>query len=132
MACGIIILFLFVSSINSLANKKSNKKQESSSMVSVTDYASAVENKLVDLICANFYRLCITAFLFNFSAYFLWTVIPLKANELGASSMELAIIQAVSYGLGALFSPIAGKLADKINPYLLFRIADLFFIAFVI
>ncbi|BFU24849.1 major facilitator superfamily transporter, putative [Entamoeba histolytica HM-1:IMSS-B] len=88
--------------------------------------------KVINAIKSNFYRLCITGLLFNFSAYFLWTVIPLKANDLGASSLELALIQAVSYGLGALFSPVAGKLTDLINPYLLFRIADLFFIGCVV
>ncbi|ELP87781.1 hypothetical protein EIN_411340 [Entamoeba invadens IP1] len=89
-------------------------------------------NVILRYILSNFYRLLISSFLFNFSAYFLWTVIPLRANDLGASSLELAIIQAVSYGLGAFFSPFAGKLTDLINPYLLFRIADVFFITCVV
>ncbi|KAL7716836.1 Major facilitator superfamily transporter [Entamoeba marina] len=86
--------------------------------------------KVKDLLLSNFYRLCLTAFLFNFSAYFFWIVVPLLADDIGATSLELSIIQAVSYGLGAFFSPFAGKLTDLVNPYLLFRIADLWCLYF--
>ncbi|ELP90795.1 hypothetical protein EIN_026640 [Entamoeba invadens IP1] len=79
----------------------------------------------------NFPRACYTGFVFNFANYFYWLVVPLIMNDKGGSTFDLSLLQTVGFVIYAVLSPIAGKLGDKVNPYIIVRVGFLFFIAAV-
>ncbi|KAL7718012.1 Major facilitator superfamily (MFS) profile domain-containing protein [Entamoeba marina] len=80
----------------------------------------------------NFPRACLTGFLFNFANYFYWIVVPLLANEQGASTFQLSLLQSIAFVIYSILSPFCGKIGDKFNPYIIIRIAFCFFIAAVV
>ncbi|BFU20321.1 major facilitator superfamily transporter, putative [Entamoeba histolytica HM-3:IMSS] len=76
----------------------------------------------------NFPRACLTGFLFNFANYFYWLVVPLIMNDKGGSTFDLSLLQTVGFIIYAVLTPICGKIGDKFNPYIVIRIAFVFFI----
>ena len=84
------------------------------------------------LVVSNFPRACFTGFLFNFASYFYWLVVPLLCADMGGSTFQLSLLQTVAFVIYSFISPICGKLGDKLNPYILIRIAMLFFVAAVL
>ena len=69
------------------------------------------------------WRYCLAGFLFNLLAFVFWTVVPIRAVNLGASSTQLALLQtssSVVYVLSALFS---GGLSDRVSRSLLAKLS---------
>ena len=68
------------------------------------------------------WRYCIAAFIYDWFVFVYWTAVPVRAEGLGASSTQLALLQAAStipYVLNSLF---IGTLADRWSKSLLARL----------
>ncbi|KAL7722756.1 Transporter [Entamoeba marina] len=74
----------------------------------------------------NFPRQLLCGFLYNTSCYFYWIVVPLLANDQGATATQLALLQVVCYVTYSILVPFGGKISDFINTFLLFRVAFIF------
>ncbi len=71
------------------------------------------------------WRYCIAAFIYDWFVFVYWTAVPVRAEALGASSTQLALLQAAStvpYVLNSLF---IGALADRWSKSLLARLGCL-------
>ncbi|EKE39834.1 hypothetical protein ENUP19_0099G0026 [Entamoeba nuttalli] len=75
---------------------------------------------------SNLPRHLLVAFLYNTSCYFYWIVVPLLFNEQGASAIQLALLQTVCFLIYASLAPFGGKLADKLNPFIVLRLSMVF------
>jgi MFS family permease len=64
----------------------------------------------------------IAALLFDWVLYVVWTVIPLHAKDLGASPVDLGLLQAVSAALYVGMSILIGRAADRVSRPMLARI----------
>ena len=82
-------------------------------------------------IFTNFPRSCLTAFVFNFANYFYWLVVPLLMNDLGGSALELSLLQCLGFAIYAILTPFCGKIGDRLNPYIILRVAWMFFVGAV-
>ncbi|EMD45033.1 transporter major facilitator family protein, putative [Entamoeba histolytica KU27] len=87
--------------------------------------------KVIDILLlptSNFFRYCLTGFLYNYSVFFYNIVIPFLADDYGGSSLELAAMISIGTGCVSFFSPFSGKIADKTNPFIIMRLGILAFI----
>ena len=68
------------------------------------------------------WRYCVAAFIYDAFVFVFWTAVPIRAESLGASSTQLALLQAaatVPYVLNSLF---IGPLADRMSKAVLARL----------
>lgn len=71
------------------------------------------------------WRYCVAAFIYDWFVFVYWTAVPVRAVEFGASSTQLALLQAaatIPYVLNSLF---VGPLADRWSKSLLARVGCL-------
>lgn len=77
----------------------------------------------------NFWRYCVSGFVQNFSQYYYWILIPLVAEDLGASAFELGVIQCLGSLVYALVSlGIGAALVDRVRSGVLARVAFTLFL----
>lgn len=77
----------------------------------------------------NFWRYCASGFVQNFSQYYYWILIPLVAEDLGASAFELGVIQCLGSLVYALVSlGIGATLVERVRSGVLARIAFVLFL----
>ena len=82
-------------------------------------------------VLANFWRYCASGFVQNFSQYYYWILIPLVAEDRGASAFELGLIQCLGSLVYALVSlGIGAFVVERVRSGVLARIAfSLFLVA---
>jgi len=68
------------------------------------------------------WRYCLAGCLFDWMLYVVLTVIPLHANDLGASARELGVLGACSAIVYVGLSVVLGRVADRVSRPLLVRI----------
>ena len=69
------------------------------------------------------WRYCLAGFLFNWLAFIFWTVIPIRAETFGATSTQLALLQAASTTFYVVNSLFMGRLSDRVSRSVLARLA---------
>lgn len=77
----------------------------------------------------NFGRYCVSGFVQNFSQYYYWILVPLVAEDLGATAWQLGLIQAIGGLVYSIVSFVVGStIIEKVRAGILSRIAFTFFI----
>src|SRR5438105_7654365 len=71
------------------------------------------------------WRYCLAGLLYDWLAYVFWTVLPIRAEEFGASATRLALLQTASTVIYILSSLFIGRLSDRASRSLLGRLGGL-------
>lgn len=67
------------------------------------------------------WRYCIAGLLYDWLVFVYWTVVPIRAEEFGASATQLALLQTASTAFYVLSSLFMGRLSDRASRSLLAR-----------
>jgi len=82
-----------------------------------------------DVLMQNYWRYCASGFIQNFSQYYYWILIPLVAEDLGASAFEFGMIQCLGSLVYALVSlGIGVYVVERVRSGVLARIAFVLFL----
>ncbi|KAH3745898.1 major facilitator superfamily protein [Pelomyxa schiedti] len=77
----------------------------------------------------RYWLYCVSSAMMNFSNFYFWVCISLLAYSMGASPLQLGIIQATSATITTTTSPFLGMLSDKLRPHWMVRASSLMFAA---
>src|SRR5688572_16409224 len=68
------------------------------------------------------WRYCVAAFIYDWFVFVFWTAVPVRAEGLGASPTQLALLQAAATVPYVLNSLLIGSVADRWSKSLLARV----------
>jgi MFS family permease len=71
------------------------------------------------------WRYCLAGLLYDWLVYVFWTVVPIRAEEFGASSTQLALLQTSSTAVYVLSCLYMGRLSDRVSRSVLARLGCL-------
>ncbi|KAH3767177.1 major facilitator superfamily protein [Pelomyxa schiedti] len=77
----------------------------------------------------RYWAYCVSSAMINFSTFYFWVCISLLAYGMGATPLQLGLIQAASSTITTTTSPLMGILSDKLRAHWLVRASSFVFAA---